>query len=140
LRPPPALRRTRLQSRRGRQGPAQPLDTRPYGPTRGSVVSPNTLTNGVPKVPEGCSEGFCHFWHLVTLGFRETYDHLRNVGETAIEGWISRKDTLTKCLEDSGHSAPRRPSTNRPSTVLFSADEISLSLSQRGCQKRQRCV
>ena len=27
------------------------------------MVSPNTLTNGVPKVPEGFSEGFCHFWH-----------------------------------------------------------------------------
>ena len=26
-------------------------------------------TDEVPKVPKGCSEGFCHFWHLVTLGF-----------------------------------------------------------------------
>jgi hypothetical protein len=33
------------------------------------VIFPNMLTNGVPKVPEGGSEGFCHFWHLVTLGF-----------------------------------------------------------------------
>jgi hypothetical protein len=32
------------------------------------VVSPGTLTYGVPKVPKGCSEGFCHFWHLLTLG------------------------------------------------------------------------
>jgi hypothetical protein len=39
-----------------------------YGSTR-CVVSPNTLTDGVPKVPKGCSEGFWHFWHLVTLRF-----------------------------------------------------------------------
>jgi hypothetical protein len=41
------------------------------------VVFPNVLPNGVPKVPKGCSEGFCHFWHLITLGFsrntRTTY-------------------------------------------------------------------
>jgi hypothetical protein len=30
---------------------------------------PEALTDGGPKVPKGCSEGFCHFWHLVTLGF-----------------------------------------------------------------------
>jgi hypothetical protein len=40
------------------------------------TFSPNTLTDGVPKVPKGCSEGFCHFWHLVTLGFsRNTRPH-----------------------------------------------------------------
>ena len=33
------------------------------------MVSPNTLTDRVPKVPKECSEGFCHFWHLVILGF-----------------------------------------------------------------------
>jgi hypothetical protein len=31
------------------------------------VVSPNTQTDGLPKVPKGCSEGLCHFWHLITL-------------------------------------------------------------------------
>jgi hypothetical protein len=33
------------------------------------VVSANALTDGVPK---GCSEGFWHFWHLLTLEVRET--------------------------------------------------------------------
>jgi hypothetical protein len=37
------------------------------------VVSPNTQTDGMTKVPKGCSEGFYHFWHLVTLGFPENY-------------------------------------------------------------------
>ena len=32
------------------------------------MVSPNTLTDGVPKVPKGSSEGFWHFWHCLTLG------------------------------------------------------------------------
>jgi hypothetical protein len=41
------------------------------------VVSPNTLTDGVPKVPEGCSRDFCHFWHLVTLGFSKNTRTLR---------------------------------------------------------------
>jgi len=50
------------------------------------VIIPNTLTVGVPKVPKGCSEGFCHFWHLLTLGFRETHGYILNVGETTIEG------------------------------------------------------
>ena len=31
------------------------------------MLSPKVLTDGVPKVPKGCSEGFCHFWHPVTL-------------------------------------------------------------------------
>ena len=26
------------------------------------------LTDGVTKVPKGCSEGFCHFCHPYTLG------------------------------------------------------------------------
>ena len=26
-----------------------------------------TPTDGVPKVPKGCSEGFCHFWHPAGL-------------------------------------------------------------------------
>jgi hypothetical protein len=36
------------------------------------VVLPNVLPSGVPKVPKGCSEGFCHFWHLLTLGILES--------------------------------------------------------------------
>jgi hypothetical protein len=28
---------------------------------------PKALTDGVPKVPKGCSEGFWHLWHLITL-------------------------------------------------------------------------
>jgi hypothetical protein len=32
------------------------------------VASPNTLTEGVTKVPKGCFQDFCHFWHLLTLG------------------------------------------------------------------------
>ena len=31
------------------------------------MVFPNVLTDGVPKVPKGCSEGFCHFWHCLSL-------------------------------------------------------------------------
>jgi hypothetical protein len=27
------------------------------------MVSPNTLTDGVPKATKGYSEGFWHFWH-----------------------------------------------------------------------------
>ena len=59
--------------------------TDPDAPMRGCVVSPNTLTDGVPKVTEGCRPGFCHFWHLITLGFGETHDHVLNIAETAIE-------------------------------------------------------
>jgi hypothetical protein len=33
-----------------------------------SAYFPDALTEGVPKVPKGCFEGFWHFWHLVTLG------------------------------------------------------------------------
>jgi hypothetical protein len=33
------------------------------------VLSPSTLTEGVPKVPEGRLRGFWHFWHLITLTF-----------------------------------------------------------------------
>jgi hypothetical protein len=29
------------------------------------VISPYALTDGVPK---GCSEGFWHFWHCLTVG------------------------------------------------------------------------
>jgi hypothetical protein len=48
----------------------------------GRVISPNTLTDGVTKVPKGCSEGFCHFWHLVTLGFsRNARLPTQNIGE-----------------------------------------------------------
>jgi hypothetical protein len=28
--------------------------------------SPDTLTDGVTKVPKGCSEGFWHLWHCLT--------------------------------------------------------------------------
>jgi hypothetical protein len=35
------------------------------------VVSASTLIDRVPKVPEGCSEGFCHYWHLAELGTEE---------------------------------------------------------------------
>jgi hypothetical protein len=24
-------------------------------------------------VPKGCTEGFCHFWHLITLGFASAH-------------------------------------------------------------------
>ena len=27
----------------------------------------------IDEVPKGCSVGFCHFWHLLTLGFSEEY-------------------------------------------------------------------
>jgi hypothetical protein len=36
-------------------------------------ILPNALTDGVPNVPKGCSEGFWHFWHFIILGFRETH-------------------------------------------------------------------
>jgi hypothetical protein len=76
----------------------------------GRLISPNTLTDRVPK---GCIEGFCHFWHLITLGFEETYDHVLNIGEAALEGRTSRNDTLAKCPGESRHSDPRRSRTNR---------------------------
>ena len=28
-----------------------------------------TLTDGVPKVPKGCFEGFWHLWRLIIFGF-----------------------------------------------------------------------
>jgi len=31
------------------------------------MLSPNTLTDGVTKVPKGCRTGFWHFCHLITL-------------------------------------------------------------------------
>jgi hypothetical protein len=42
-----------------------------YAPRHSSrhELSLDTLIDGVTKVPKGCSEGFCHFWHLATLGF-----------------------------------------------------------------------
>jgi hypothetical protein len=43
--------------------------TRSYVGPRKACVFLDTLTNGVTKVPKGCLGGFCHFWHLVTLGF-----------------------------------------------------------------------
>src|SRR5215212_5793756 len=49
------------------------------GPLRRACIFPNTLTYGVTKVPKGWSEGFWHFWHLDTLGFRETHDHILNI-------------------------------------------------------------
>jgi hypothetical protein len=36
--------------------------------TEEGVYLPNTLTNGVPKVPKGCLRDFWHFWHCHTLG------------------------------------------------------------------------
>jgi hypothetical protein len=50
------------------------------------VVSLNTLTDGVPKATEGYPEGFCYFWHLITLGIPKTHDHIINIGKTTIEG------------------------------------------------------
>ena len=50
------------------------------------MVFPNVLTDGVTKVPKGCSEGFWHFCHLVSLGFSmNTRSHTLNKGEKAIE-------------------------------------------------------
>ena len=34
----------------------------------------------MPKVPKGCTRGFCHFWHLITLGFsRNTRPHAQHI-------------------------------------------------------------
>jgi hypothetical protein len=33
------------------------------------VIFRNVLSDGVPKVPKVCFEGFCHFWHLMILEF-----------------------------------------------------------------------
>jgi hypothetical protein len=45
---------------------------------RRAGIFPDAPTSEVTKVPKGCSEGFCHFWHLITLGFSRTPDHIRN--------------------------------------------------------------
>jgi hypothetical protein len=50
------------------------------------VVSPNTLSDGVPKVTEALRAPFWHFWHPVTLRLSETHDHILNIEGTAIEG------------------------------------------------------
>ena len=65
------------------------------------MVSPNTLADGVPKVPKGCSEGFCHFWHPVTLGFS------RQVGPDTDS---SCEDELSKFLNQQGAKSTKRPS------------------------------
>jgi hypothetical protein len=47
------------------------------------VVLPIVLTDEVPKLPKGCSEGFCHFWHCLKLGTaieRRDRSFLRVVG------------------------------------------------------------
>src|SRR5829696_5622229 len=36
--------------------------------TKGRVVSPNTSTGEVPKVPKASWIPFCHFWHPLTVG------------------------------------------------------------------------
>jgi hypothetical protein len=39
----------------------------------------HALTDRVTKVPKGCSEGFWHFWHLVTLRFsKNTRLHMQH--------------------------------------------------------------
>jgi hypothetical protein len=69
------------------------------------VIPVHTLSDGVPIVPKGCSEGFWHFWHLITLGFsRNTRPHILNIGESALGGRTSRRDTLAKCPKESRHS------------------------------------
>ena len=86
LRPLPARRRTRGLFRRGTRGPAQLPDTHPYDPTEGRGVSPNTLTDGGSKGPRACCKGFCHFCHLVTLGFsRSTRPHTQHRRESYLE-------------------------------------------------------
>jgi len=32
---------------------------------RRACIFPDTLTDGVPKVPKGWRRDFCHFWHCL---------------------------------------------------------------------------
>jgi hypothetical protein len=101
------------------------------------VITPNTLTVGVPKVPRGSSEGFCRYWHLITLGFsRNTRPHTQGIGgETVIEGQISREDTLAKCPEKSGHGDLRQSKTSRSRCCLLFCRRDLSSPNPAGCQK-----
>ena len=75
-------------------------------------IFPDTLTNGVTKVPEGCPEGFWHFCHLITLGF----------------------------LRKPGHSDPRRSRTGMPRYCLLFCRRNFLIPNLAGCQKCQKSL
>jgi hypothetical protein len=82
------------------------------------VVSPNTLTDGVTKVPKGCIMGFCHFWHLITLGFsRNTRPHTQHRRDGYGRTSLKKGHPVYKCPEESGHSQPQAKQ-NRPVQIL----------------------
>ena len=49
------------------------------------MVLPIVLTDEVPKVPNGGFEGFCHYRHLLTLGFsRNTRPYTRHTANFSV--------------------------------------------------------
>jgi hypothetical protein len=75
------------------------------------VISPNTLTEGVPKVPKGCSEGFCHFRPLVYLRVLEKI--LLQQPQAKQNGSVQMrppcKDELCKFPNQQGAKSPSNP-------------------------------
>ena len=60
------------------------------------MVFLDVLTNGVPKVPKGCSEGFCHFCHPLTLDISKVAPPDKGVKRRVIQhkrdpGWTRSK-------------------------------------------------
>lgn len=95
---------------------------------------PNVLAEGVPKVSKGCQIGFCHFWHFVTLGFRDTHDHKRNKGETALEKSTSRKDAPANAVRNQDTANLGAAEQIGPDTDSTSAEETCESLTQQGAK------
>jgi hypothetical protein len=94
------------------------------------VVSANTLTDGVPKVSKGYSEGLCHFWHprhFRVFESRTSGHRCRAEGNSAQERpWLE----ALKDLEEGTNEGEK----GRTNAVLSSVDETSKFLDQQGAK------
>src|SRR5215218_631467 len=68
------------------------------------VYFPNTLTDGVPNGPKGCSEGFCHFCHPITSGIQKFARPAKSVKRTFTDASDERPPTPT--VESLGERLP----------------------------------
>jgi hypothetical protein len=68
------------------------------------VVSPNTLTDGVPKVPEALGPPFWHFWHCLTLG-TSNKPQIGPVGDL-LSGTLAFKGTALRRVKEPGLHRP----------------------------------
>src|SRR5215212_2351203 len=69
----------------------------------GRAVSTNTLTDGVPKVPEGCLGGFWHFWHPLTLAIQKVALLGKSAKRRLIGGGLHRDIKLWARIHHSAH-------------------------------------